>query len=299
MIVDPISRVLTLEEFFMVRWMTTILCTISLCVSAETRQSIVWLYSEMPPAYISQGKHEGKGYADLTMQLIIDALPQYEHIKVRANYKRSIIEMTTHENRCHAALLKNNQREKDVIYSEPTFIISTNELFVKRSNQLAVKQYLTDANTVDLARLLENEPFVLGVSNGAIYGDSIDSILSLPTSRDNLVFRSAIDHYSGLSDMLRKKKRLDGFLGLSIENTFFNELPALMKNEITGYKIAGDTRYLVGYIGCSRSPSGEAIIKEVDKVILSERKASIKKYYQHWLLPKDKAAHQAIIEKEF
>lgn len=283
----------------MLRRIALLIVFTSLSTTAQPRKTIHWLYSEMPPAHILQGEHKKQGYADLTLQLLIDSLPEYEHIKVVANYKRSLMEMSAHDNRCHSALLKTSDREAYVAFSVPTYVVSPNKLFVHRSKGSIIQGYLTEDQKVDLARLLANERFVLGVSSGAKYGDAIDQTLSLPSSQDNLVFRSAFDHYSGLSGMLQKKQRLDGFLGLSVENVFFQGPDAALNKELLSFAIDGVDEHLLGYVGCSKSELGSQVIEAINNVLLLERANKIKRYYQRWLMAKDRVSHETLVNKIF
>ena len=91
----------------MARWLiSSLLYVVVFNATSEENRAIHWLYSEMPPAHIIQGEHANTGYADLTLQLLIDSLPEYKHIKIPANYKRSLTELSLRENQCHPALLK-------------------------------------------------------------------------------------------------------------------------------------------------------------------------------------------------
>ena len=99
--------------------------------------------------------------------------------------------------------------------------------------------------------------------------------------------------------MLQKTQRIDGFLGLSVENSFFQDPTSEIHRELISFPVAGGQEYLVGYVGCSKSPVGQEVIKAVNKVLVSERSRKIKEFYQRWLLPKDKATHEALIERTF
>lgn len=281
----------------MFRFLTSALIFVSGNALSETNNTIHWLQSEMPPAHILEGEHKGTGYADLTMQLLIDSLTEYQHIKVLANYKRSEKELATFDNRCHTALLKSPDRENFIEYSNATYVITANKLFVLPNKSALIEKYLTTDKKVKLAALLDNEPFILGVSSGAKYGAAIDKALQLPSSQDNLAFRSAIDHYSGLSGMLQKYQRLDGFLGLAIENRYFQPPGETLSEDLVSYSIDGVDDYLLGYIGCSKSVFGKTLINKINKIIDAERNSKIKNYYQSWLLNKDIEAHNILIEK--
>ncbi len=283
----------------MIRYSLLVLLLLPNFARAESHHTVHWLYSEMPPAHIVKGEYGGEGYADLTLQLLIEALPEYEHVKLEANYKRSLNEMSIHHDRCHTALLKTPDRKKDVIFSDPVYLLAANKLFVDSKNVEKISHYLNKHRKVDLERLLAEESFILGVSSGAKYGEAIDGILQLTSSRDNLVYRSAIDHYSGLSAMLTKKQRLDGFLGLPVENVFFRNPNQKLRRELTSFYVKGSDEYLVGYIGCSNSAYGKKLIEKINKVVLVERTKKIKDFYQRWLLPKDKVVHDALLKKAF
>lgn len=283
----------------MMRFIALSLCLFATHVCSKPKQTVFWLYSEMPPAHIVQGKHKDAGYADLTIKLISQALPQYNHIKVQANYKRSVKELGKHDNYCHAALLKSKERQDYVAYSEPVYVLGANELYVLKDNARAIERFLTADRRLDLNALLTEENFQLGISSGAYYGEGIERILNMPNSADNLVIRTAIDHYSGLSDMLHAGKRLDGFLALSIENKFFYQLYGDSNEKMVSYPVAGAEDFLIGYVGCSNSSFGQQLIEEINQVLIQERHKKIKSYYQDWLLPDEKEVHQSLIDRLF
>lgn len=271
----------------------------SVCWGTDERQTVYWLYSAMPPAHISEGPHKDAGYADMTLKLIFEKLPDYNHVKVQANYKRSLAEMQSHGDMCHSALLKTPDREALITFSIPTYIVSSNRLFVKKSKQELIHPYLHTNGKIDLVKLLRSEKFLLGVSSGAKYGNAIDKMLALSTSKDNLVYRSAIDHYSGLSEMLEKKSRIEGFLGLGVENRYFQKPDSNLTQTLMALPIKGVDDFLVGYIGCSNSLLGNRLIDKINDIVQQERTNKIKDYYQSWLMDKDRIAHQKMIDKTF
>jgi len=284
----------------MTRWVTALFIVItSFYSSAEQQNSIHWLHSEMPPAHILNGEHKNTGYADLTVQLIAESLNQYTHIMVPANYKRTLLEMQERENVCHAALLKNTEREKHIIYSVPAYLISANKLFVLPAKQDIVQPYITAQGKVDLESLLTKEKFILGVSSGGKYGEIIDGILNRLAHSNKIIKRTALDHYSGLSGMLEKETWLDGFLGLPIENKFYQLAGSTPKKSAVSYSIERSDEFLVGYVGCSKSEFGKQAINEINNVILSERTKKIKNYYQSWLRHEDVMSHQKLIDSQF
>ena len=147
--------------------------------------------------------------------------------------------------------------------------------------------------------MLTNQKFIIGISSGARYGSFIDKVIGQHNDQDNLVFRSAADHYMGLNSMLAKGNRIDAFIGLPIENNFNNISNNQFSSQLLSYSIEGDDSFIFGYIGCAKSEFGKHVIKKINEIILKERTNKIKDYYQKWLFKEEIPLHQNLVDKYF
>ncbi len=265
----------------------------------HAKEIIQWFHSDYPPAHILTGEHAHKGYADLTLELIIDALPNYRHMKTKANYARSISELSQNINTCHASLLKSPDRLNDVIFSIPAYIVLSNKLFIHKDSRSMVQTFLNKRNKIDLNALLADKKFLLGIAIGAKYGKKIDNALQPHINGSQIFMRSANGQFLGLSKMVERNKRLDGVLGHVSEEKYFNSTNDDNSSELLSYFIDGAATYELGFIGCSNSEFGQKVIEQVNSILIKHRKNKIKKYYQNWLSNDEIKFHTELINSIF
>ncbi|SFD27056.1 TIGR02285 family protein [Pseudoalteromonas denitrificans] len=259
----------------------------------HAKETIQWMYSDFPPAFIVKGENTGKGYVDLTQKLLINALPEYRHIKIKANYARSNLELSQKDNICHAALLKTAEREKFTEFSIAAYIVFGNKLIINQHDNAILKPYFMKNKTIDLASLMASGDFKLGIAKGAKYGTPIDQILKSHFNKVSIFERSAEDHFSGLSKMLSLKNReINATLGFEVEIRY--ALTQLGANDINlkTYSIDGSAQYELGYIGCSKTKIGKTIIQKINKILIKNRANKISRFYEKWLSNSESIEHK-------
>jgi len=261
----------------------------------DAREVINWVYSDFPPAYILKGEFKNQGYAQLTQALIKKQLPEYTHAKIKANYGRTTLLISKHNNYCHSALLKTKERERYIEYSSPVYFLLSNKLFVKNKSLFKIKPYMKK-NIVDLNALLNSDKFTLAITKGSIYGDRIDQTIKQHKDMLPIFQRTAEDHFIGLSKLLvLDNRKVDGFIGLPTEEFYvakYSERP-----QYSSFSIQGASQYQLGYIGCSKTNFGKHVINKVNEVLKNYKTPVIDNFYKQWLSKDQIITYEALLNE--
>ncbi len=243
---------------------------------ADEKPTIRWLRWEQAPNFIIEGKFKGQGVAgDLTKKLQ-DNLPQYNHINVLSNTRR------------YQSLIK----EKDVCVAW-AWIVPGSESYRIHSRAVSLaprsgiqilksKQHLfgKPGTTLSLEKLLTNHELKLGYLEDMTYSKRVHELLEKNRHKGNIHFSSVNAVELNLS--MLDRGHLDYFFGFSAQ-AIFNAISKGVENQYQFYNIEEMDLYTSMHTHCSKTPFGEKIMLEVDKVltndILMEHLSVIERWY--------------------
>jgi uncharacterized protein (TIGR02285 family) len=264
------------------------------------KETIIWYKMDFPPVFIFNGAYKDQGFLDLTQDLLIKSLPQYNHIERQANMSRIQNEIKNNDNVVCIALLKNTEREQYIKFSEDYFVGFVNRIFIKRDYSSQIEDFLLDDDTVDLELLLSSDSFKLGISSGRSYGIVIDDIISRYRNSYIVYERMGSDQIYGLNELLLSENRdLDGIIAYPQEINFSLKEKNYDFNEFVSYHIAGSPQYFLGNIGISKSAFGEKLSQEINLILDQIGKKQIAGFYQSWLSADDILIHKKLVEDVF
>lgn len=247
-------------------------------------ETIVWIHSDFPPYNISTGKDKGQGSVDLVEKLLIEALPNYQHVRINANYARMTKEIRTKKNVCSAGLVKTPERSKYTEYSIPYSIALANRLITNTENSKLLHSHINN-QSVDLDSLLKSQTFLLGISKGRRYGGGIDHTLEKHKDSPAIFERVGNDQLEGLIKMLAISDRpINGILGYnSAEVSYISRKLGIDAKQFKYYSIKGGAPYNLGYVGCSKSTLGRTVINQINQIVAKVRKNKIADIFGKWL----------------
>lgn len=160
-------------------------------------ETITWRILDWPPMYILQGPDEGAGLWDELSNLMIENLPEYEHIKLEMITPRVLAEMREFKQVIHPSVLWGTQY---VAYSKANSIILPHRIIIRKGEE----QRFGSEQVISLEGLLNNETLIGGISFGS-YSEEINTIIDQFKGQKNLIEQQK---YSNLVEMLLLK-RLD------------------------------------------------------------------------------------------
>ncbi|MDF2178152.1 transporter substrate-binding domain-containing protein [Aliiglaciecola sp. CAU 1673] len=212
-----------------------------------------------------------------TLSLLLKQMPQIrvKHISANTNRIFSMLEQET--SACAGNFLKTSLREEAFpSTTHPQTIFLGLRLYVRADNALDLAQPVV---LEEFLASMPNKQF--GVVGGRSYGDKFDAIFSDAQWNEKLWIRNAEDMAAGLVDML-----IQGRVSAILEypsvvahykNQFSSDVPLL------SYSLHQSPLFSLGYIYCSPTPQGRALVAAFDKAIeAASRQESYLQAHLRW-----------------
>lgn len=239
-----------------------------------------WLVMHFPPIYI-RGDSGATGWGDETIRLLNNAIPDASISYREINIARGMREMHASPDLCSASLYKSAEREAFITFSEPVYWLYSNHALVNQGARDLIAPFLIDG-ALDLQQLIEKAPARLAVINERSYGPSLDQQLARiafgPGQRTDVA--------GGNTELLMRMLwagRVDLVLGNPVEHYYFSQLYDLDMDKVLVLPLHGEAPYTLGYIGCSKSPQGDALVAAFNPWILKHRQETIPGFIARWL----------------
>lgn len=232
-------------------------------VFAQEKETIRWLTWEQVPNYILDGKFQGQGIADTLTKTLQNKLPQYKHVNIVTNvrrYQRFIQE----ENSCAAwAWIMPGSRDYR-LYSRPVSLAHRIGIHTLKS-----KQHLfgKPGEVLSLATLIANPNLKLGYLQGIRYSQKVGELLEQYKDQEHTYFLSPLAVEFDLK--LLSRNRLDYFFGFPAQASYEAEQKDI-PNKYQFYHIEEMPLYTSMHTHCSKTPFGEKVMEEVDKILTDE-----------------------------
>ena len=222
-------------------------------------KKIIWLKSNYPPYYITQGPNANKGIADRVEQLLREELVDYEHDSLVANWRRILHEMKSGKNVVCLTFLKTPEREKFIEYSILTSVKPTNGILV-RADDFRFK----NSTEISFKDLLNRKDIKVGIMHGRAYGKGIDRLLKDKKDSENIVVRTSADGVEGLIKLLTLK-RLDAIVCYPHEGIIIAREHGI-EDRIKFLKVVEQEPLNFSYTGAPKTEWGRKIIKEINRI---------------------------------
>ncbi|MCP5161851.1 MAG: TIGR02285 family protein [Hahellaceae bacterium] len=246
--------------------------------STVANQRVTWLEVDIPPFFIYEGEYANQGIVDRIMALIEARLTSYDYHHQQVSFKRATAFFDAPGTYCHASYFKTPEREQLAYFSS---VASTLSPPIGVTIRKHMKEKILTGTPLSLGHLLESDTVKGGAVQGRSYGPLIDPLLKRHAEEGKLFFRSTSDLYEGSFRML-VAGRYDYLIGYPLEAMF-----AAKKNkyqDIVTLPITESTDFLPGYVACSKTPEGEALIKKINVILKAERpQAHYKAIFHQWL----------------
>ncbi len=160
--------------------------------------------------------------------------------------------------------------------------------------------YLSSNHTVDLDSLLRSTSFVLGLAKGRKYGAELEAILRKCRDSNAIYQRASMEQSEGLLRMLYSGRRnIEGILGFPEEVQYALKQANIDDQQIVSYAIEGTARYLLGYMGCSKSTLGQTVTRQIEPLLRENRTDKFSGFHQQWLPQASKMAYQELLQRAF
>ncbi|WP_374357075.1 TIGR02285 family protein [Chitinimonas sp.] len=265
-----------------------------LMVASHGRDTINWYEADFPPAHIERGRLAGQGYSDMLLKRHIEpALSGFSHQHTLAPVSRFLHDAGSNPNVCSAQISRTAERERTLLFSQPTLTFLPTGLIVREEDIGHLVGLLDGHGRISLLAYLKQTRSTIGVVSSRAYGPQIDPMLAGAGSR--VVPVSASGASINLLRMLVVGGRIDATLGYSFEPVFSSQEHPEITGRLAWLPISEQPDTLTSHIACSRSATGQAVISEVNKLLVQRDSAEqIQGYYEQWLDPASRERIRAL-----
>jgi uncharacterized protein (TIGR02285 family) len=267
-------------------------------VSANTDKTITWYKPEFPPLSIVNGPDAGKGYSDRIENYLIKQMSDFEHQVLVSPFKRTVRDMKKGLNACSVTLLKTPARTEFIAFTKPARLLLPNGLVVRKSDLSKFNDFKDESGRISVEEIIKSGTVRIGYSNGRSYTKPIDALLAKYKGADNLIERLGNEGPKGLLIMLTKG-HIDAMFAQPVEAQFHGRSIGVAA-DIAQLPINEIKDYTVGYIGCSKTPWGEAVVVKLDALLVEAvKRDDFRSFYEDFLDENSKKRYREIYDEYF
>jgi uncharacterized protein (TIGR02285 family) len=232
------------------------------------KEKILWIYVDYPPYGIVRGENKGTGILDELTDYLIKRLPHYESEKHISNVKRLLFTLKNTESSCSCGINKTPEREKELYFSLPALIAPGVGVCTRK--QLVEK--IGSHKKVSLKKLLNNKQLTLGIPAARSFDPSIDPIIKEHLHSKNVYSIFGTNINTSLMKMLIHK-RIDYMMARPNESLYLAKKMG-KAHEIINIPLEEASNYILSYIACSRNKHGFEVIKQINKILKTQRNSA-------------------------
>lgn len=269
------------------RWLPLVLLAL-LPATGQARETLHWLMRDLPPSTIFAGPLQGQGAIDRLMPLLVERMPEYDHVLVRVNRARSTQMLKEHPSSCDPTLMWTAERAKSIAFSIPVFLLPSSGLIVRAADMPRFSAFV-DEGQVDLPQLLNARTLKIGVVARRSYGSQVDEILR--HSPPEVLTPHYGDEAVGSLLQMERLGRLHALIGFWPEVRYQAAQEGLDLDELRFLPIQGNPAYQYAHVGCSNTPQGRQAIEIINREMRVLRESSLMGFYAQWLDPAQRTTY--------
>ena len=268
------------------RWLMQLCLTAGILAGwplpAHAGDTLIWLLRDLPPLTIFEGPRKGQGALDQLLPMLIERLPEYGHQVLHVNRARGMQMMREPSFTCDPSLLWTAERAKYIVFSSQAFVVASNGVTIRRSQQDAMAPYISQGQ-FDLQAFLDAHKARVGAIAERSYGPIIDERLKYADAH-KLALHYGNDALGSLLQMQRLG-RLEAVLGYWPEIRYHAMQQGIAADDLSFYPIKGSAPYQRTHIGCSDTPQGREAIERINQVLREIPLEQVQQSYASWLDP--------------
>lgn len=251
-------------------------------LSAQAEDTLTWLLRDLPPLTIFEGPKKGQGALDQLLPLLIERLPEYRHQVLHVNRARGTQMLHEPKLTCDPSLLWTAERAKYMVFSDQVFVVASNGITIRRSQQEAMAPFIVDGQ-FDLQAFLQSHKARVGTTAERSYGSFIDAQLK-KADPHILALHYGNDALGSLLQMQRLA-RLEAVLGYWPEIRYHALQQGIPVEDLSFYPVKGSAPYQRTHIGCADTPQGRQAIERINQVLREVPLEQVQQSYASWLDP--------------
>ncbi|NVJ91421.1 MAG: TIGR02285 family protein [Methylocystaceae bacterium] len=227
--------------------------------------TLTWQTFDAPPLTITNGTAKGSGIVDGIRNLLINKMPEYQHQVQELPYKRFLVYAKQGRNICTGYLFKSKEREEYMTFSKPAVIFPGVEALMRKETIEDLK--FKDA--VSLNDLFGTYNLRLETNSIRFYSDKINPIIK------EYEHRGLVQRHTGSTTYvfrLLAAKRADFMIDFPNRIPYWVHELNLDPNDFASVALKEDTRNILSYVACPKTPWGQKVIARVNDILDEEMK---------------------------
>ncbi len=227
--------------------------------------TLTWQTFDAPPLTITNGTTKGSGIVDGIRNLLINKMPEYQHQVQELPYKRFLVYAKQGLNICTGYLFKSKEREEYMIFSKPAVVFPGVQALMRKETIKDLK--LKDS--VSLNELFDKHSLRLETNNVRFYSDKINPIIE-KYEHSGLVRR----HTGSTTYVFRllAAQRADFMIDFPNRIPYWVHELGLNPDDFDSIALKEDTRNILSYVACPKTPWGQKVIARVNNILDEEMK---------------------------
>ena len=242
-------------------WLAAMMLALAPALAASDLE-VLWRTFDCPPMYISEGPLAGQGFMDRQLQTLTARLPALRHRIADVTLARAWYEVEHQDATCILGIRKTPEREKVALFSRVLSIARGSRLVVPADRLAEAAPLVGSDGAVDLGRLASRADLRGGYIGRRDYGAGISQFLQDPARQAAM---EVVPNERQLFHLL-ESRRIDFFFSYPSEI----EYRQISSGEADGFSmlpIHDDQGAVESYVACSKTPAGQLIIGQVDRVL--------------------------------
>jgi uncharacterized protein (TIGR02285 family) len=246
--------------------------------------TVHWYVFNVPPVSITDGPRKGEGFLDLALQRqLLPRLVGYQHVIEHIPQQRVALQFTIQASACVVGMLRNAERDTQMLFSRPLLSQLPPGVLVRVQDGARMAPFVGMDGKLSLTRLLADPVLSVGMSSGRSYGAVIDALMAKYRGTPRLIVSSTAEPALSLLQM-QMLGRVDVVPALPYELQHVAGGDPAMRAALRFYRLQEQPDFADAYVACAKGPAGEAIIRDVNAVLVQrEVRDAVAAYYAAWL----------------
>lgn len=265
--------------------------------SSAEKETITWYHAGFPPGIILEGPMAGQGYHNVLEDYLRKSMPGYEHVYKRANFGR-IQKQIKNTNACCACLIKNEEREKYTVFSQPTMVGMMNGVHILSEDLPKFKPFINEDGYISIVDIFNKSNLKVGIAKGRKFGPAVDKLLAKYKDSKKIITHYKCNLFQSLILNMESRRGIDYVIGYPQEIQWLKSQKKT-KGQFTFIPIKEMPKYVLSYVGCSKNTWGKKIIAKVNNILKGQYYQKHKERYQEFIPAETIKIHEKLIPEIF
>lgn len=258
-----------------------VLLTGFFCCQNSMAAEVTWLKTDWPPHQITIGLYQDQGTFDRLQKLVVAALPHMTHqVKVVNLPRLEQAFLQNSQNVCSFGALFTEKRAATRWYSKAVAILPGLAVHFRQNSELKEHQAMQSNGSIDVRKLAQdktltgvyqpNRSYPSSVTDAAQHANFIPQEFTSQINAASLLLSKRVDY------VVEYPERMAFYLKQNQQHEQGQHIQSLV--------VSDASPYVVSYITCNKSPEGQQLIAQINKVLeIVWQQSDYKSAMFHWM----------------